>query len=281
METTTIRTNLHAMWGAVAPAWGEHADFIDQRAADVTETMIGMAGAQPGERVLELACGPGGLGLAVAAALGPDSEVVLSDIAPAMTAIAAARAEERGLASVSTHVLDIEEIDQPDASYDVVLSREGFMFAVDPAAAAREIARVLRPGGRVVLAVWGARARNPWLGIVMDSVGEQLGAPVPPPGIPGPFALDDPERLESLLTAAGLDEVEISEAEAPMRVPSFEDWWSRTTALAGPVSKLFETLPAEAVEAIRVRAEEASRAYATADGLEFPAVTMLARGRRA
>ena len=94
----------------------------------------------------------------------PGGEVVLSDVVPEMTAIAAARAEALGLDNVSTCVLDLEQIDQPDDSYDVVLCREGLMFAADPARAAGEIRRVLRPGGRVALAVWGPRERNPWLG---------------------------------------------------------------------------------------------------------------------
>ena len=72
------------------------------------------------------------------------------------------------------------------------------MFALDPAGAVREIGRVLRPGGRCAIAVWGPRARNPWLGSVLDAVSEQLGMPVPPPGIPGPFSLDDADALAAL-----------------------------------------------------------------------------------
>ena len=78
------------------------------------------------------------------------------------------------------------------------------MFALDPAHAVAEIRRILRPGGRVALAVWGPRARNPWLSLVFDAVSAQLGTTLPPPGVPGPFALDDPERLAGLLAGAGL-----------------------------------------------------------------------------
>ena len=94
-----------------------------------------------------------------------------------------------------TRELDLEQIDEPDGSYDVVLCREGLMLVPDPARAAREIARVLRPGGRVALAVWGPREQNPWLGVVFDAVSAQLGTPMPPPGIPGPFSLDDADGL--------------------------------------------------------------------------------------
>jgi SAM-dependent methyltransferase len=177
-------------------------------------------------------------------------------------------------------VLDLEDIDEPDGAYDVVLCREGLMFALDPARAVGEIARVLRPGGRVAIAVWGARERNPWLAIVQDVVSAQIGAPVPPPGMPHPFALDDAERLAGLLTGAGLVDVEVGELPVPLRAASFDEWWERTCALAGPVAKIVASLPAEAAEELRARAREAVRDYETPDGIELPGVTLLAQGCR-
>ena len=69
----------------------------------------------------------------------------------------------------------------------------------------------------MALAVWGPRARNPWLGLVLDAVSEQLGMPFPPPGVPGPFALEDAERLAALLAGAGLAEVAVTELAVPVR----------------------------------------------------------------
>ena len=196
--------------------------------------------------MLELACGAGGAGLAAAECVAPGGEVVLSDVVAEMTSIAAARAESLGLTNVTTCVLDLEQIDQPDLSYDVVLCREGLMFALDPARAAREIRRVLRPGGRVALAVWGPRERNPWLGVVFDAVSAQLGTPVPPPGVPGPFSLDDASELATLLRGAGLANVVVSELSTPLRASSFDEWWTRTSSLAGPLAGMLAALPEEA-----------------------------------
>jgi SAM-dependent methyltransferase len=268
------------MWASVASAWRQHADYVDRRAGVATERMLGLADPQPGERVLELACGAGGLGLAAASRVAPDGEVVLSDVVPEMTAIAADRANVLALGNVSTRVLDLDSIDEPDRSYDVILCREGLMFALDPAAAAREMRRVLRPGGRFVIAVWGPRARNPWLGVVLDSVGEQFGAPVPPPGVPGPFSLEDADRLLAILADAKLTGLEVTELPVPTTAASFDEWWARTCALAGPLAKILAGLPAEAAEALRARAETKVRPYQTPSGLEFPAVTLVASGRR-
>jgi enediyne biosynthesis protein CalE5 len=271
METAT----LHEMWSTVAPAWGEHARYVDARAADLTARMLGLTDPRPGEDVLELACGAGGLGLAVAERIAPGGEVVLSDVAPEMTAIAAARAEERGLTNVTPCVLDFEAIDQPDDRFDVVLCREGLMFASEPARAAGEIARVLRPGGRAAIGVWAERERNPWLGLVFDAVAVQLGRPVPPPGIPGPFSLGEPGRLRATLRDGGLGDVVVEEIAVPLRAPSFDAWWSRTSALAGPLAAILAGLPAPAAAAIRDRLRETTAPYRTSSGLEFPGVALV------
>jgi SAM-dependent methyltransferase len=258
--------HLHEMWETVAPAWGENAEYADARGAAVGERMLELAAVSPGDQVLELACGPGGLGLA-AAARGAD--VVLSDVAPGMAAIAAARARELGL-GVTARVLDLEQIDEPDAAYDVVLCREGLMFATEPERAVAEIRRVLRPGGRVALAVWGARERNPWLGIVFDAAAAELGRPVPPPGVPGPFSLSDPVRLAHLVGGA------VEEMAVPLRAASFEEWWNRTTALAGPLSAILANLPDPKRASLRERVKAAVAPYETDHGLELPGVSLLA-----
>jgi SAM-dependent methyltransferase len=279
LDDGALRAHIHGSWAAVATAWGERADYVDARVAGITGPLLELAGIRPGERVLELACGPGGGGLAAAEHVGPDGEVVLSDVVGEMTSIAAARAEARGLANVSTRVLDLEEIAEPDASFDVVLCREGLMFATDPARAAREIRRVLRPGGRAAISVWGPRERNPWLGVVMDAVSAQTGRPIPPHGVPGPFSLSDSDGLAALLRGAGLVDVVVAEQPAPLLATSFEQWWETTTALAGPLSKILTNLPEPASQALRGRLRGAIRAYETPTGVELPGVALLASGR--
>jgi ubiquinone/menaquinone biosynthesis C-methylase UbiE len=274
------RAHVHGMWASVAQSWGEHAEYADARGALVTRRMLELTLPQPGERVLELACGPGGLGIAAAEQVGPDGEVVLSDVVEEMTRIAAARASAAGHANVRTRVLDLEDIDEPAGAYDVVLCREGLMFAVDPARALGEIHRVLRPGGRAAIAVWGPRERNPWLAIVLDAVTAQLGRPMPPPGVPGPFALQDGDRLAALLAGAGLEDVALGTLPVPLRAASFDEWWTRTAALAGPLAKLIASLPAPALAELRDRARRAVAAYETAEGLELPGETLIARGSR-
>jgi aryl-alcohol dehydrogenase-like predicted oxidoreductase/SAM-dependent methyltransferase len=273
------RANLHGSWAAGASAWGEHGDRTEARSGVVTERMLELTAPKPGDRLLELACGPGAVGLAAAELVAP-GEAVLSDVAAEMTAIAAARADALGLRNVRTLELDLERIDQPDASYGAVVCRWGFMFALEPARAARELRRVLRPGGRFALATWGPRARNPWLALTLDAMSAELGEPVPPPGVPGPFALDDAEDLGRLLTDAKLVDVSVTELDLPMRAPSLDEWWETTSSLSRGLSKRLATLSEEAAEAMRARARTAAAPYETPEGVELPGLALLAAGRR-
>ena len=167
--------------------------------------------------MLDLACGPGGAGLAAADRVGVDGEVVLSDVVPGMVEIARRRATARGVGNVRAEILDLEDIPQPDAAYDVVLCREGLMFALDPVQAVTEMRRVLRPAGRVAVAVSGARRDNPWLGLLLDAITEVTGIVVPPPGVPGPFALGDRDRLRALFADRGFVDLRLAPVAVPLR----------------------------------------------------------------
>ena len=194
------------------------------------------AAPEPGERVLELACGPGSVGIAAAALVGDGGEVVLSDVAPAMTAIAAARAESLGLENVSTRVLDLEQIDEPDESYDVVVCREGLMLVPDPVRAARELRRVLRPGGRVAVRVWGPRERNPWLGVVFDAVSARARrADAAARGARAVLARRSPVGSRACSSTPGCPTSRSAKCRRPYRAASVEEWWIADCGARGAV----------------------------------------------
>lgn len=259
------------MWEVVAPGWRSHAEAIDRHLAVATEALLDGALIGEGTEVLETACGPGGVGLAAAAR---GAHVTFSDTAPSMVAIAADRA-----GSAATIVCDQSAVDAPDETFDAVVCRHGLMFVDPPEAAVREAARVLRPGGHYGAMVWADRADNPWLGIVFDAVGEHLGAPVPPPGAPGPFTLGDPDRLSAALTAGGLADVTVRRIDAPFPFNSLEEWWDLVPAIAGPLASALRSMRPEDREAIRDRAWP--NAEAVYDGRSLAGAVLVATGVRA
>jgi enediyne biosynthesis protein CalE5 len=116
--------------------------------------------------------------------------------------------------------------------------------------------------------------------VVFDAVSAQLGTPVPPPGIPGPFALDDPDRLARLLAGAELAGVAVTDVPVPLRDSSFDAWLTRTTALAGPLARRLSALPETARRQLRSRLQVAVQPYQTPTGLDFPGVSLVAAARR-
>jgi hypothetical protein len=138
-----------------------------------------------------------------------------------------------------------------------------------------EIQRVLRPGGRWAISVWGPRERNPWLGVVLDAVSEQVGMQIPPPGVPGPFSLDSVQALSAVLGGAAVEEVPV-----PLHADSVEDWSSRVGDLAGPLAAMLHAMDPETAAELQRRFEQAAQPYLTDAGLTFPGVALLASGRR-
>lgn len=266
------------MWNSVALGWEENAQFVDDHLAPATESLLDAASIGEGDAVLELATGPGGAGLAAARRVGQHGTVLLSDVAEQMVAVAARRSS--GQPQVKTAVFDQDDIAAENGSFDAVISRHGLMFVEDTVAAVREGVRVLRPGGRYAAMTWGPREANPWLGLVLDAVGEQFGIPFPPPGIRGPFSLEDAEVLASLLRRGGLTDVAVTVIETPMPAPSLQAWWERVPKLAGPLAQALEGMEPEIRESIRQRALGAAEHIVRKVGkqIEFPGRVLVASG---
>ena len=268
------------MWNGVAGAWERNAQVVDVQLAAATATMLDAGQVGAGDAVLDVAAGPGGAGIAAAARVGDGGRVVLSDDAPAMVEAAARRAAD--LPSVTTMVCDQTRIDAPDESFDAVVCRHGLMFVDTPAAAVREARRVLKPGGRYVAMTWGTREANPWLGLILDAVGEQFGVEFPPPGIPGPFSLSDGAELADALRAGGLEDVDVVTVATPMGRESLEAWWEIVPQLAGPLAVALAGMPEDVREEIRARAlgYGAAAARPGDEGIEMEGSVLIASGRR-
>src|SRR5918994_918498 len=138
-----------AQWDEVAENWARAAEEEEKGAsADAARWMLEAAELQAGERVLELACGAGRVGLQAAGQVGPDGTVLCSDFSEAMVGAVQQRVDRLGIPNVDARVLNAEDIDLDAEPFDIVLCRFGYMLMPDPAQALRESARVLRPGGR-------------------------------------------------------------------------------------------------------------------------------------
>jgi SAM-dependent methyltransferase len=180
-------------------------------------------------------------------------------------------------------VFDQSAIAFGDASFDAVISRHGLMFVEDPVGAVVEAVRVLRAGGRYGAMTWDRRELNPWLGVVLDAVGDQFGVPFPPPNVRGPFALENPAVLKSVLEDGGLQGVTVRAFATPMHAASLDEWWERVPKLAGPLAVALAGMDPDVRDAIARRAKQAGAEAAARedDGIVFTGSVLIGSGHKA
>ncbi len=258
-----LRGGMRQSWERAAPAWGERADSVRRMGLPVSRWMIEHAAVRFGERVLELAAGAGDTGF-LAASLG--GRLICSDGAEAMVEVARERARTLGVENVEFRQLELEWIDLPAAEVDVILCRWGLMLIVDPEAGLRECRRVLRPGGRIALAVWDQPAANPWATIPARALAELGHPPSPPNPSPGMFALASPDQLRDLLQAGGFLDVEVDAVTVQRRYPSVTSYLEETLDLSMMFRDAWPSLPEPLREAVPAKLAEVAAPWLDSDG---------------
>lgn len=264
-------------WERAASGWGRQADHLRGEGMPVTAWMLDHAELQPGHRILELAAGPGDVGFLAAEQVLPGGTLICSDGAEGMLAVARERARELGVNNVEFRRLELEWIDLPTAEVDVILCRWAVMLCVDPGAALAECRRVLKPGGRLVLAVWDAPELNPAL-ITPGAAAVSLGlAEAPPAGGPGPFALSAPGALLELLHGAGFVDPDVESVEIERAYGSARDWVGEAVDLSNVFNQIWKGLDGEQRRAVMSAVEDRAREYAGPDGsLVLPGRSLVA-----
>jgi SAM-dependent methyltransferase len=256
--------------GAVGQTWAAEQDRIDRVLVPLRDVAIAAAGAQPGERVLDAGCGCGETTLALARAVGERGEVVGVDLSEPMLARARARAAAGRHANTRFVMADASRF--ADARpFDLVFSRFGVMFFPDPPTAFANLARALRPGGRVAFICWRAADENSWAGVPLEAVLTVVPRPEPPPpGAPGPFSLADADHVRGLLAGAGFANIDVSARDVPMATGALEEATDYALTI-GPAARAANAAPPELQARVRAPVREALRGYEKAGVVTFPA----------
>jgi SAM-dependent methyltransferase len=261
-------------WDVAAAGWESERGRMRAMSAPLTGWLIENLDLRPGVTVLEVAAGPGDIGIQVAEALGDTGTVIVSDRSPAMVEVARRGAAAANLGNVELRVLDAESMDLADAVVDRVVCRFGYMLVPDPAAAFRETRRVLRPGGRLAFAVWGTAAENEWATTLWDVLERLTDLPPAQPGGPGMFALGDRDTVRGLVTEAGFDVRAVEAIPVEWTYTGFDDYWRAQISLNGGLARLLPTLAADRRDALTHAAREAMEPFRIGDGYRLAGVTV-------
>ncbi len=201
--------------------WDKAADYYERFWAEqlrpAQDALLDMAALRPGDRILDIACGTGLVTFRAAEAVGPTGTVAGCDISDAMVSAIAAEAQARGITG-DFRRMDAEVLDYPDAAFDAVLCGLGLMYVADPAAALREMHRVLVAGGRAIAAVWGARKACGWAEI-FPIVERRTASEV----CPMFFQLGTGAALEMQFRQAGFTDVRTQRISSTLVYQSDED----------------------------------------------------------
>lgn len=177
--------------------------------------LIDRARPQPGERILDLACGTGIVARLIAGRLGNEASITGIDLNPAMIDVARDRATREGW-HIDWHVASADALPLADASIDLVVIHQGLQFFPDTAAALQEIRRVLARNGRIASATWTALQDNPFNAAVAAVVERHLGVPA----LDAPYGMGDRDVLEGAFAAAGFVDIDIDRIERRVALPS-------------------------------------------------------------
>jgi SAM-dependent methyltransferase len=277
MDVDEFRRLSRERWEGAATGWGARREQLQSAATPVSQWMVEQVRPQPGHTVLELAAGPGDTGFLAAELIAPGGRLITTDGAEAMLDVARGRAQELGIANVEFRAMEAEWIDLPAASVDAVLCRWGYMLLADPEAALRETRRVLKPGGRVALAVWDAVERNPWSTVSSEEMLARGLIEPPPPDAPGPFVLGDPDRVAELLEAAGFDDVLVEAVDFAFRMSDKDEFWNTMSELSPTAREVLGRLSPAEHYALREAVDARLEPYVVEGGaLAVPARTLVA-----
>ena len=237
------------------------------------DLMLDMAAPQPGEHALDVACGTGLVSLRMAAAVGAAGTVVGTDISGQMVEEARRIAAERGLAHAGFERADAEALPFAEASFDVAVCGLGLMYVPDAVKALGEMRRLLRPGGRVAAAVWGARRNCGWAEIFPIT-----DARVASEVCPMFFHLGTNETLAQALAAAGFVDVRLERLATELRYASAEDAIAAVFR-GGPVALAYSRFDDATRRAVHAEYLESIAAFRAGDGYRIPGEFVVAAAR--
>ena len=255
-------------------ASGAYEQYWSRQLAPAQTRLLELADLKPGERVLDIACGTGLVTLPAARAVGPEGRVVGTDLSQEMVSRAADEARALGIGHATFEQMDAEDLRVPPGSCDVALCALGLMYVPDPLKALTEMHRVVRPGGRAVVAVWGARHRCGWAEI-FPIVDRRVASEV----CPMFFQLGAGDMLRNTMEAAGFSDLHVDRIATTLQYES-PDAAVGAAFAGGPLALAYLRFDEIVRDEVYAEYLDSIEGYRHGSGYDVPGEFVTARGIR-
>ena len=268
--------------GVLFDRFVEYRDLIVEGLRAHGDAAMQLYPPEPGDRVIDIGCGFGDTTQQLAGLVGPDGQAVGVDVSEPFIRASIAEAAEAGVENVEFFAADVQ-VGDLQGPYDYAFSRMGLMFFANPVQALRNIRGSLRPGGRLVGAVWRRKLDNEWLHRAEQATEQYLEEPEEPEDVrcgPGPFSMANPDTVSEQLQIAGFERPTFTRCDIPIKIGNDLDHAVAFNMALGPAAELLRICPAEEVDRLRPKVEQDIRNvladYVEDDGLVLgPASTWI------
>jgi SAM-dependent methyltransferase len=257
--------------------WAARADRFNEGAASYHGRFLAAAAIEATAEVLDIGCGSGQTTRDAARCASAGSALGV-DLSSRMVGLARQLADTEGVANATFRQADAQVHPFPDQHFDIAISRNGAMFFGDALAAFRNIARAVRPGGRLILLSWQPLARNDWFSAFRTALAAGRELSMPSPDAPGPFSLSDPERVRALLTSAGFADVRLHGLREPMYFGRDPD--DACQFISGQFAWMINDLDAETQARALANLRATMADHHTERGVLYDSATWLTEARR-
>jgi ubiquinone/menaquinone biosynthesis C-methylase UbiE len=229
-----IRDQQKEIWDRFSPGWKKWDDLTMDFLRPIGDEIIRIIDPGNVDVILDVASGTGEPGLTIASKLR-GGVVVLTDVSEGMLEVARENAANRSIKNLEFVSSDVSELPFPDNSFDLISCRLGFMFFPDMLIAAKELVRVLKPGGKIATAVWNVPEKNFWATAILNVINKNMQIVPPPQGAPGLFRCAKRGLIADLFKQTGLKNITESEVQGKLNTGRPEVYWNFMTDVVAPV----------------------------------------------
>lgn len=280
-DPAKYKNTTHDQWQAAAEAWYRWSPTLNQWLGKATDKMLEMMNVSNGQRILDIAAGAGEQSITAAKKVGPSGYVLATDISANILDYAGQMAQQAGLKNIETKVMDGENLELDDETFDAVISRVGLIYFPDQQKALKEMLRVLKPGGKIGAIVYSTPEKNKFFSVPVSIIRNRAKLPPPLPGQPGPFSLGAEGVIEKAFSQAGFKNIKTELVDSPLQLSTAAECVRFEKESFGALHQMMSGLSEQEKASVWEEIESELQKFESGNKFTGPCEMLVATGKKA